>query len=157
LPGWNRYAAVFAVALAAACTAPDVVGETQPSPSEPHGALACDTETRSAIDETIGAQLAAFADADFAAALGFASERFRAGNSPAQFEAVITNGFPALIGAADHTIEVCVARGDNAQVLVTIESAGGQTDDLVYDMTREPAGWRIDVAGYAASEEAVPV
>ncbi len=161
----SRFAAALLLALLAACTIGEVVGEAPPptvaeSPSQdPHGALTCDAETQAGIDETIDGQLAALGEGDYGSALGFASERFRSGTTPEQFQQVIEADYPLLIGATGHRSELCVAQGEIAQLLVTVEAANGQSDELVYSMTRENSEWRIDIAGRAAGSEAeaVPV
>ena len=153
----------LALLLLAGCTGGEIVGDApssaavEESPAEPHGELECDEATQAAIDDTIAGQLDAFAAGDYAAALGFASERFRAGTTPEQFQAVIEADYALLIGARGHRSGTCVVRGDAAQILVTVD---GAARELVYAMVDEDGEWRIDVAGFAAdgaSEEPVPV
>lgn len=161
-------AAALALLLLAGCTGAEIVGDTAPpsavaeeEPSaDPHGELGCDEATLEGIDRTIAGQLDAFAVGDYSAALGFASERFRAGITPEQFQQVIEADYALLVGTSGYTPDTCVAQGDAAQILVTVDGADGVSDQFVYSMTREDGEWRIDVAGFApdaASEEAVPV
>jgi len=152
-----RFLLALALLLAAACSGGETQAEPSPRASDPHGELACDEPTLRGIDATIDGQLAAFADGDFVAALGFASERFRSGTTPAQFQATIEAEYPLLIGASGHRSEVCVRQGDVAQLLVTIDARGEETDELLYQMAREDGQWRIDVAGRVPSEEPIPV
>jgi len=150
-----------AALLLAGCSSGSVV-ETAQSPSaeesqteengeneeneedDAHGDLACDDRTREAIDETIGGQLEAFADDDYAAALEFASEAFRE-EFEASFREVIETSFPEVAQATGHTTTVCVSRGEDAQLLVTVETAASD-QELVYQMTLEADEWRIDGA-----------
>jgi hypothetical protein len=157
-------AALAAVALLlAGCTGGEVVDaeppvvQEAPSPADPHGDLTCDGATLDGLVEAIDGQLAAFAQGDFAAALSFASERFRSANTPEQFQATIEADYPLLIGASGQRPGTCVAQGGTAQLVVTIEGDGGQRDELVYLMTLEDGEWRIEAAGRVPSEEPVPV
>lgn len=158
-----RAYAVLAALLLAGCTGGTEVvrADDPPAPaaSEPHGELTCDSATQAGIDETIDGQLEALAAGDYAAALGFSSEGFRTANTPEQFQATIEDEYPLLVGADGHTSSYCVARGDEAQVLVTIDGAGDTMDELVYGMAREGEAWRIATAGRVrpASEEPIEV
>lgn len=128
--------------------------------ADPHGELACDADTQAAIDATIDGQLAAFSEGDYAAALDFSSEAFRAGTSAEAFGEVIESDYPVLRDASGHTSSVCVAQGDEAQLLVAVEGTDGISDELLYRMTQEAGEWRIAVAARVpgpASEEPVPV
>lgn len=141
--------------LVAACTGEVVGGRASDGPgvaaqpeasasADPHGELACDDDTQAAIDATIDGQLAAFADADYDAALGFATERFRAGTTAEAFGEVIESDYPALRTASGHTSRVCVAQDGRAQLIVEVE--GDAPDELIYQMVEEGGEWRIDVA-----------
>lgn len=144
-----------AVLLLAGCSGSSVVEAPEttaadPSPSEEaeadaHGDLTCDDRTLAAIDQTIGGQLEAFADDDYAAALAFASEGFREDFDEESFREVIETSFPFVTAATGHTSTVCVSRGAQAQLLVTVESADGD-QELVYQMTLEAEEWRIEGA-----------
>lgn len=135
---------------------PPVVREA-PSPADPHGDLTCDQATLDGIVAAIDGQLTALADRDYATALEFATERYRSGTTAEQFRAVIEADYPLLIDSSGQRPGTCVAQGDSAQLLVTIASDAGQTDELVYVMTREGGEWRIEAAGRIPSEEPVPV
>lgn len=138
-------------------TASESVPGTPPE-GDPHGELACDEDTQAAIDATIDGQLAAFADGDYDTALGFATERFRAGTTAEAFGEVIESDYPALRTASGHTSRVCVAQDGRAQLIVEVE--GAVADELIYQMAQEDGEWRIDVAARVpgpASDEPVPV
>jgi hypothetical protein len=150
-----RAALGLAVALLLwGCTTSEQVtgGQTPPSSSDPHGALACDDETRSGIDDAIGGQLDALAVGDYDAALGYASDSFRAGNSPEQFQATIEEEYPLLLSAEGHTSSTCVRQGDVAELLVTVEVQGDRTDELIYRVVLQEERWRIASAGHARAE-----
>jgi uncharacterized protein DUF4864 len=160
----SRLLAGLLLALTASCSAGEVAGEApsrtaveEAPPEDPHGELACDTQTQAAIDDTIDGQLAAFAAGDYAAALAFSSDRFRSQTTPEQFQQVIETDYAPLIGAAGHRSELCVLQGDTAQLLVTVEGEDGENAELVYRLTFEEGQWRIDVAGPAPESETVPV
>lgn len=144
---------VSAVFLLAGCSSGSVVEPPQRSPSEPseeaqadaHGELACDDRTLRQIDQTIGGQLEAFADEDYAAALRFASAGFQEQFDEESFREVIEASFPDVADATGHTSGVCVHRGDDAQLLVIVESEVSQLE-LVYQMVLEDDEWRIDGA-----------
>lgn len=163
-----RGAALLLVAvLAAGCvdgeadappTAAGAEAEADPQPSgpaaDPHGDLACDEETRAAIDATIDAQLAAFADDDFETALGLASDGFRDAFDVDRFRATIEGDYPAVADAVGHTSDVCVRQGGSAQLLVTVEGRTGSLQELVYTMTREGDAWRVAGAEGTAQPDA---
>lgn len=168
-----RAGLVLLALLCAACTGEVVdgrasadTGTAQRTPDaaagasdDPHGELACDEGTQAAIDATIDGQLAAFAEGDYDAALGFATESFRAATTAEAFGQVIESDYPALITASGHTSGVCVAQGDQAQVVVEVEGPGAGADELVYRMAREAGEWRIMVAARVPSpaDSATPV
>lgn len=141
--------------LGAACTGevvdgrPSADGGAAETPSEsgdPHGELACDEDTQAAIDTTIDGQLAALNDGDYAAALGFSTAGFRAGTSAEAFGEVIESDYPLLRAASGHTSSICVADGDQAQLIVEVEGTDGASDELLYRMTQESGEWRIAAA-----------
>lgn len=141
---------------AEAQTETEAAAEPQPSgpAADPHGDLACDEETRAAIDETIDAQLAAFADDDFETALGLASEQFRDAFDVDRFRATIEDDYPVVADAVGHTSDLCVRQGAAAQLLVTVEGRDGSEQELVYTMTREGDAWRVAGAEGTAEPDA---
>lgn len=150
----TRVLLAAAAMLLAGCSSSTVVEPPDPpvadarsedAQGDAHGDLACDDRTLQAIDETIGGQLDAFANDDYAGALLFASEGFREEFDEDSFREVIETSFPNVAQATGHTSTVCVSRGDDAQLLVTVESDDGD-QELVYQMTLESDEWRIDGA-----------
>ncbi|WP_157041957.1 DUF4864 domain-containing protein [Nitriliruptor alkaliphilus] len=123
---------------------PDVPG----SPGSPEDRAlapptACDPDDLAAMDAVIAGQLAAFAADDWEAALGFASDEFRAGMDPETFAAVIEEGYPVAADAAEHRSEACVTRGGGAaEVRVEVVATDGDTAGMVYLLVDED-GWAI--------------
>lgn len=110
----------------------------------PELGVACDDEERAGIDSAVAGQLDAFAVGDYAGALDFATEGFRAGRSPSDFEAIITEGFPIAADAASHATDGCRSDGSQATIQVSVVSAGGEIGGFAYLLEREPDGvWRI--------------
>lgn len=116
------------------------------SGGDPHGELACADDTLAQIDETIDAQLSAFAEGDFAAALGLASEGFQDGLDEGAFRQIIEQDYPVVANAVGHTSGICVEQDGTAQLLVTVEGEDGTAQELVYTMALEDQGWRIEGA-----------
>ena len=119
--------------------------QSEEEQSDAHGDLACDDRTLEEIDDTIGGQLRAFAEGDYSAALEFASEGFQEDFDQDSFRELIETSFPNVAQATGHTSNVCVNRGDDAQLLVTVESDEGD-QELVYQMILESEQWRIEGA-----------
>jgi hypothetical protein len=163
-------AVAVVAALAGGCSQPEVTDgraggpvvpaspEAAPRPgaSDPHGGLTCDGGTLEDIDTTIQGQLDALAGGDYDAALAFATEGFRAGTTPEDFRALIEADYAVLTQDAAHTSGTCVASGDQAQVLVTVEASTGTAAELVYRLSREDGEWRIAVAGLVPSGSETP-
>lgn len=146
-PAEEEAAAVPSQAPAPRSQGPGSEEPTRPDGADdPHGELACDDDVADAIDETIAAQLAAFADDDFGRALGLASQGFQAGLDVDGFRRIIEQDYPVVADAVDHTSGLCVAQDDAAQLLVTVEGSDGTAQELVYTMALEDDGWRIDGA-----------
>lgn len=131
---------------AAAPEAPGPMASEDAAGGDPHGELACDDEVVAAIDQTIDAQLAAFADDDFATALDLASEGFQSGLDIDAFRQIIEGDYPVVADAVGHTSGICVAQEGAAQLLVTVEGADGEAQELVYTMALEDDVWRIEGA-----------
>jgi len=64
---------------------------------------------RSGIEATIGSQLEALAQADFASAREFASESFQATVNERQFRAIIEGEFAVLLTDPEVGFDVCVS------------------------------------------------
>ncbi len=127
--------------------------EPAPDPPDPHGELACDEATLEAIDATIDAQLAAFADDDYEAALALTTEGFQEEFDAERLRGIIEEGFPIVTEADGHTSDTCVSADGAAQVLVEV-TAGDDALDLVYAMEDEDGQWRI--AGATPAGEGAP-
>lgn len=127
-------------------SAPDPGGRDRSGPSEdrPLGPpTTCDGDDLADMDEVIAGQLAAFAADDWEAALGFASEDFRAGIDPDTFAALIEEGYPVAADAAEHRSQACVTRGGaTAEVRVEVVGSDGGTAGMVYLLVDE-GGWAI--------------
>lgn len=113
---------------------------------DPHGELACADDILAQIDETIDAQLAAFAEDDFGTALGLASEGFQEGLDEDTFRQIIEQDYPVVANAVGHRSGVCVEQDGSAQLLVTVQGEDGTAQELVYTMALEDDGWRIEGA-----------
>ena len=114
----------------------------------------CAPEVLAGVDATVTGQLAAFADGDVRAALGFASESFQASVTLKSFRAIIEEGYPEVAAATGHAILDCRSLdAENAQALVSVTGAGGTTARLGYRFVLEPEGWRIDGASTLARAE----
>jgi len=123
----------------------------------PHGALACDADTRAGIDAAIDGQLRALEAGDFEAALGFASSSYRSSISVETFRRLFDRDYALLTDDATHVSGTCVAAEEGAQVLVTVQGASGEEQELVYTLVREDGAWRIAVAGLSPATGEAPV
>jgi hypothetical protein len=104
----------------------------------------CDAEQRSGVEAAVDGQLGAFADGDYAAALEFASEGFRAGRTAASFEALIREGFPIAADPASHATGLCRTDGSTATIEVTVVSGSGELGGFAYLAELDADGvWRI--------------
>ncbi len=104
----------------------------------------CSDTALASIDEAIDGQLTAFAEGDFAGALDFASDGFRAGLDPEAFEALIEDGYPVAADAAEHRSRECrQPEPEAAEVLVEVTADDGTRGELVYLMVEEEGAWRI--------------
>ncbi len=123
----------------------------------PHGALDCDDDTRAGIDAAIDGQLRALEAGDYEAALGFASSAYRSSISVETFRRLFDRDYALLTDAATHVSGTCVAGEEGAQVLVTVQGASGEEQELVYTLVREDGAWRIAVAGLSPATGEAPV
>jgi hypothetical protein len=134
--------------LPEAATTPPPGAPRAQDEQDPHGDLACDEETLARIDETISGQLEALAAGNYAAALEFASERFRSVTNVQAFRETIETDHPVLINAGSHTSSLCVVQDGRAQLLVSVEPRNGNgVQELVYEMVEENDDWLIDTVG----------
>jgi hypothetical protein len=150
---------VVAAVLAAGCLAPTSRVADAPAPSPvptPDGAPTAApgdpdadgcADDLAALDAVITEQLAAFAADDWDAAWALTSRQFRAAGVDANgLREIVTSGYPEAADAEDHEVLGCALAGGQAQVLIEVTSADGETAGLVYLMTREEAGWRVSGA-----------
>jgi hypothetical protein len=122
------------------------------APPAPPELVACEGDELAAMDEVIAGQLAAFADDDWEAALGFASSDVRAATDADAFALLIEEAYPAAADAVEHRSERCVTRGTGAaEVHVRVTAADGARADLVYLLVDEE-GWRIAGAVAVATD-----
>lgn len=113
------------------------------APPDVPGATACAQQDVAAMDAQVAGQLEAIADRDWNAALGFATDEFRALHDDGRFAQIISDGFPVVATNASHASDACVRSDDAAQLLVTVTATDGATTELVYLMDLEDGTWRI--------------
>jgi len=143
----GRRAALTSLLLAlAGCSSGGEIDSPQDlsrdEPADPHGDLACDEATRADLDATIDAQLEAFADDDYDAALALTTEGFQEQFNAERLRGIIEDGFPLVTEADGHTSETCVESEGVAQLLVSV-TAGDEELELVYSLESEEGEWRI--------------
>jgi len=128
---------------------PDPVPDTAP-PGE------CDPATRTAIEQTVATQLAAFATRDFAAAYAMTSAAFRLAFTVDDFETLIRADYAVLLGNDGQRFDECLIVTGQAFLVVGVRTGhpetgrpetGGREVVMRYDLSEEPDGWRIDGAG----------
>jgi hypothetical protein len=131
----------------------DLGDEGDASEDAPDGALpACPDDVLAGVEQTIGAQLDAFADDDVALALSYASEAFRSQLDTDSFERLIEGSFPAVADPARFSIEGCRSEQTSAQVLVGVVGTDGGRMSLLYVMVEEEGRWAIDGARGVTSD-----
>jgi len=116
-----------------------------PSTPDPTAPQACDPATRAAIGAPVTAQLEALTVGDFDGAYAVTSPFFRTVVSRAQFELLIRDAYPELVGNGGHRLDECGVRGRRGFIVVGVRS-GVRTVVLRYDLSQEEDGWRIDGA-----------
>lgn len=104
---------------------------------------ACDPADVAEMDEVVGGQLAAFADGDFAAALGFATPGFRDDWDPEAFERLITEDYPQVSAAVGHSVDTCHTDGAVATLSVRVVDPDGAIFELTYLLEQVDGDWRI--------------
>jgi hypothetical protein len=91
----------------------------------------------------INSQLSAFRKGDYAGAYGLADSALRAQVSPATFQHMVENAYPAIARSRSASFGVILDNGDEAVVNVGITSQAGRMLQYRYILRREPAGWKI--------------
>lgn len=154
-----RLALVAALLVLVACTGdqqapPSLSRAATPSPAatppsgpatQPPGS--CSGEDEQAAVAAVEGQLAAFADDDFAAALGFASTGFREQFDEDTFRTLIETEFPVVRDYASVETGACLFEGDTVTLDVTVTDTGGDRAPLRYLLEREAGELRIGGAG----------
>lgn len=141
-------------APSAATSSPATEPRPAPSPSTPSDFPTCDPAVASGIQETVDAQLRAFADGDYRAALALASDDFRASVTLKDFRRIIREAYPDVADAVAHQVLDCRQLGEaSVQALVSVTGRQGATSELGYRFVRQPEGWRIDGASTLSRAE----
>jgi Domain of unknown function (DUF4864) len=139
-----------AVASKAPPTAAPLPSASAPAPAP--GVPECPGDVVDGIDDTLTAQLAAFADGDFRSAFALASEGFRSSVDLKGFRAIIRDGYPEVASSTGHRILECrQPAASSASALVAVTGADGVTAQLGYRFVLEPGGWRVDGASTLAT------
>jgi hypothetical protein len=90
-------------------------------------------------------QLAAFRRGDWPAAYGFASSAIRAQFAPDAFREMVTRGYAPIARSASATVRrVDVLDPRRGLVEMRVEGQDGERIDALYEVVREPGGWRIN-------------
>ena len=90
-------------------------------------------------------QLDAFRRGDFDAAYRYASEEIRQQFDRGAFEQMVRQGYPEIARSASAEVADARPAGEgHVHLWLRIHGANGRSVEAVYDMVREPAGWRIN-------------
>lgn len=104
-----------------------------------------DAAALAALTAPVMSQLDAFRRGDFEAAYGYASEEIREQFDREAFERMVRSGYPEIARSASAEVAEARQAGDgHVHLLLRIQGANGRSIEAVYDMVREPAGWRIN-------------
>ena len=95
------------------------------------------------IVAVIEGQLAAFRAGDFGKAYTFASQPIREMFPLAEFQNMVSSGYPIIVKSVKADFGICLDNGYEASVFVRIEGPDGKSKEYQYALTREPIGWRI--------------
>ncbi len=131
-------------ASASATAARDAPVAAGTAPSE---VRTCDDSTREAILAAVTGQLEAFAEDDWAGALGFATDGFQATIGPDDLEAIIRSTYPIVAEASGARLGGCAVAGPAAQAEIEVVGDFGRTQRLGYLLSFEDGAWRIAGAG----------
>jgi hypothetical protein len=93
---------------------------------------------------TIGAQIDALSQGDYAGAYEWAAPAFQM-NVPLEiFELVIQDGYSSLLDASSHTLSDCVLfPQDLGNTVVTVRTISGEVFTYYYELINTDQGWRI--------------
>jgi len=136
---------------------PEVV-ESSPAPApsqdgSQEGPSTCEVAIEQGLAATISTQIDALSASDFATAYAMASPLFQSSFSQAAFENVITDGYAFLLENPRFVLSDCVHLESiaQAQTRVTVTTPAGEIFVLTYQMSEQPAGWRIDGASLSGA------
>jgi hypothetical protein len=104
-----------------------------------------DTEVLRAAAEPAMSQLDAFRRDDFDAAYGFASREIRELFDREAFERMVRTGYPEIARSVSAAVAASRHAPDgHVHLHVRIQGANGRRIEALYDMVREPDGWRVN-------------
>ena len=142
---------------AAPAPQPEVV-ESSPAPTpsqdgSQEGPSTCEVAIEQGLAATISTQIDALSASDFATAYSMASPLFQSSFSQAAFENVITDGYAFLLESPRFVLSDCIHLESmaQAQTRVTVTTPAGEIFVLTYQMSEQPAGWRIDGASLSGA------
>ena len=123
----------------AASTEPTTAPSPAPSPDE----VACDDDTRAAMERTIADQQRAFAADDFDTAWRFASPGFRSGVDADGLRAIIERGYQLLTTQVALEFGECSVIGPGTAA-IAVTARGNADARFLYILTREGDRWLVD-------------
>ncbi|HYB44030.1 MAG TPA: DUF4864 domain-containing protein [Candidatus Methylomirabilis sp.] len=135
-PGCSAAIAVRLAILAVALAAVPALGAPAVAQTERETAAAA---------EPIMRQLEAFRADDYEAAYAFASSKIRRMFDRPAFEHMVKSGYPEIARSTFAVVAGSEAAPDGHMLIrIRIRGANGNSVEALYDMVREPAGWRIN-------------
>ncbi len=103
------------------------------------------TKEMPAAAEPVTGQLEAFRRGDWDAAYGFASAEIRKQFDRQGFERMVRGGYPEIASSTFYSVGQTRAEADGlVYVRVKIRGANGKSIEALYEMVREPGGWKIN-------------
>jgi hypothetical protein len=125
------------------------------SPADPPALQESAPAVKSALNDVITRQLAAFHAGDFKRAYTFAALEIRSKYDPATFEQMVKIGFPILTRSTSTEFGPTLDDGENGVVYVKVGDAQGEQLYL-YSMKREEKDWKIIGVSRKDEEQAEP-
>ena len=124
---------------------PETLMEADPSPpSAPTAPRGCDISSERAMAATVGAQIDALSQGDYAGAYEWAAPAFQMNVPLEVFEIVIQDGYSSLLEARSHTLSDCVLfPQDLGNTVVTVRTVSGGVFTYYYELINTDQGWRI--------------
>ena len=115
-----------------------------PPPAAPTAPGGCDISTERAMAATVGAQIDALSQGDYAGAYEWAAPAFQMNVPLEVFEIVIQDGYSSLLEARSHTLSDCVLfPQDLGNTVVTVRTVSGGVFTYYYELINTDQGWRI--------------